>query len=305
MIEGKWTGTMNLTEPQAGTDLAAVRTKATPNGDHYLLKGQKIFITWGDHEMTENIVHLVLARLPDAPEGVKGISLFLVPKYLVNSDGSTGERNDARAVSLEHKMGIHASPTCVMSFGDNDGAVGYLIGEENNGLACMFTMMNRARLAVGTTGIQALDLMGRKLMRDKGAGLSDLLSELTDFNAELQTQDNDVFTSIKTQFDTALNVATETKDWVLENAKDDPNILGAVGVNMMMMLGTTLGGWLITKSAIAAQSQLNQGSTDIFYQNKITTAQFYAEQILPRSQAYAAAVTSGHESVMGISTESF
>ncbi|MCL4112377.1 UNVERIFIED_CONTAM: hypothetical protein GTU68_007215 [Idotea baltica] len=305
MIEGKWTGTMNLTEPQAGTDLAAVRTKATSNGDHYLIKGQKIFITWGDHEMTENIIHLVLARLPDAPDGVKGISLFLVPKYLVNSDGSIGERNDARAVSLEHKMGIHASPTCVMSFGDNDGAIGYLVGEENNGLACMFTMMNRARLAVGTTGIQSLDLMGRKLMRDKGAGLYDLLSELKEFNAELQTQDNAVFASMIKQFDIALIAATDTTDWVLANAKNDPNILGAAGVNMMMMLGTTLGGWLLAKSAIVAQKHVDQGTTDDFYHNKITTAQFYAEQILPRSVAYASAVISGHESVMGISTESF
>ena len=153
MISGEWTGTMNLTEPQAGSDLAAVRTKAEPNGDHYLITGQKIFITWGDHDMTENIVHLVLARLPDAPAGVKGISLFLVPKYLVNENGSLGERNDVYAVSLEHKLGIHASPTCVMSFGDNGGAVGYLVGEPNRGLACMFTMMNHARLTVGMQGV--------------------------------------------------------------------------------------------------------------------------------------------------------
>ena len=153
LISGEWTGTMNLTEPQAGTDLAAITCKAEPAGDHYLITGQKIFITWGDHDMTDNIVHLVLARLPDAPAGVKGISLFLVPKYLVNSDGSLGQRNDAYAVSLEHKLGIHASPTCVMSFGDGDGAVGYLVGEANNGLACMFTMMNHARLTVGLQGV--------------------------------------------------------------------------------------------------------------------------------------------------------
>lgn len=449
MIEGKWTGTMNLTEPQAGTDLAAVRTKATPDGEHYRIKGQKIFITWGDHEMTENIIHLVLARLPDAPEGVKGISLFLVPKYLVKADGSLGERNDAKAVSLEHKMGINASPTCVMSFGDNEGAVGYLIGEENNGLACMFTMMNRARLAVGveglgisegayqiavayakdrkqgyaaghegrvaiiqhpdvrrmlmqmrafteasralsyvaaatddhahhsadetlrkhqqaridllipivkgwcteiaqevtslavqihggmgfieetgiaqymrdarilpiyegTTGIQSLDLMGRKLMRDKGAALNDLLGELKVFNDELQTQDDATFKSIKVQFNTALNAATEATDWILGNAKNDPNITGAVGVNMLMMMGTTLGGWMLAKSAVIAQQHLDNGdngnnsdSDKAFYLNKITVAQFYAEQILPRSLAYSISVKAGHEAVMGLSVDAF
>jgi len=442
MIEGKWTGTMNLTEPQAGTDLAAVRTKATPDGDHYRIKGQKIFITWGDHEMTENIVHLVLARLPGAPEGVKGISLFLVPKYLVNNDGSIGERNDAKAVSLEHKMGINASPTCVMSFGDDEGAVGYIVGEENNGLACMFTMMNRARLAVGmeglgvsegayqvavayakdrkqgyaaghegrvaiiehpdvrrmlmqmrafteasralsyvaaatddhahnspdenvrtkqkaridllipivkgwcteiaqevtslsvqvhggmgfieetgvaqymrdarilpiyegTTGIQALDLMGRKLMRDKGAGMHDLLAELNAFNADLQAQDDTTFGTIKTQFKAALNAAIDATDWVLVNAKNDPSVTGAAGVNMMMMMGTTLGGWMLAKGAMVAQKHLDEGSSDEFYSNKIATAVFYAEQILPRSLAYATSVTSGHEAVMAISSESF
>ncbi|MGK0271253.1 MAG: alkylation response protein AidB-like acyl-CoA dehydrogenase [Cocleimonas sp.] len=442
MIAGKWTGTMNLTEPQAGSDLAAVRTKATPDGDSYRIKGQKIYITWGDHEMTENIIHLVLARLPDAPEGVKGISLFLVPKYLLNEDGSIGERNDAKPVSLEHKMGINASPTCVMSFGDNDGAIGYLVGEENNGLACMFTMMNLARLAVGmegiglsegayqvavayakerkqgfapghegrvaiiehadvrrmlmqmrafteasralgytaaaahdhahnspdeavrakqqkridllipitkgwcteiaqevssiavqvhggmgfieetgvaqymrdarilpiyegTTGIQALDLMGRKLMRDSGEGMIDLLEELKAFNTELQNQDDATFASIKTQFNTALNAAMESTEWVLTNAKSDPNLAGAVGVNMLMMMGTTLGGYLLAKGAVAAQKHISSGSDNEFYNNKISVATFYAEQILPRSLAYATSVKAGHKAVMSLSTDSF
>ncbi|MFN7918427.1 MAG: acyl-CoA dehydrogenase family protein, partial [Vicinamibacterales bacterium] len=149
MVSGQWAGTMCLTEPQAGSDLSSLTTRAEPKGDLYLISGQKIFITWGDHPMTENIVHLVLARLPDAPPGTKGISLFAVPKFKVNSDGSLGARNDNRPVSVEHKMGIHASPTCVLSFGDHGGAEGYLIGKPNEGLAAMFVMMNYMRLGVG------------------------------------------------------------------------------------------------------------------------------------------------------------
>ena len=153
LISGAWSGTMNLTEPQAGSDLSAVKTKAILNGDHYLISGQKIYITWGDHGCADNIIHLVLARRPDAPEGNQGISLFLVPKFLVNADGSLGERNDVKPVGVEHKLGIHSSPTCTLAFGDNGGAVGYLVGEENKGLQCMFTMMNNARLSVGHQGV--------------------------------------------------------------------------------------------------------------------------------------------------------
>ncbi|TDN61518.1 acyl-CoA dehydrogenase [Paraburkholderia sp. BL10I2N1] len=158
LISGEWTGTMNLTEPQAGSDLALVRTRAEPQGDgSYRLFGTKIFITWGEHDMAENIVHLVLARTPDAPEGVKGISLFIVPKFIVNEDGTAGERNDVHCVSIEHKLGIKASPTAVLQFGDHGGAVGHLIGEENRGLEYMFIMMNAARFAVGMQGVGVSD----------------------------------------------------------------------------------------------------------------------------------------------------
>jgi 3-(methylthio)propanoyl-CoA dehydrogenase len=153
MVSGAWTGTMNLTEPQAGSDVGALRTRAVAENGHYRIKGQKIFITYGEHDLTDNIVHMVLARTPDAPPGTRGISLFIVPKFLLGPDGGPKERNDLRCVSLEDKLGIHASPTAVMAYGDSEGAIGYLVGEENRGLEYMFTMMNNARLNVGLQGV--------------------------------------------------------------------------------------------------------------------------------------------------------
>src|SRR3954470_21939401 len=154
LVSGEWMGTMQLTEPQAGSDVGALRTRAERAADgSYRISGQKIFITYGEHDLTDNIIHMVLARLPDAPAGTRGISLFLVPKFLLNANGSIGPRNDVRAHSIEHKLGIHGSPTCTMVFGDGGGATGYLIGEENRGMACMFTMMTQARLSVGLQGV--------------------------------------------------------------------------------------------------------------------------------------------------------
>ena len=166
MISGEWTGTMNLTEPQAGSDLSMVRSRAVPQADGtYKIFGTKIFITYGEHDMAKNIIHLVLARTPDAPEGVKGISLFVVPKFLVNADGSLGERNDVHCVSIEHKLGIKASPTAVLQFGDHGGAIGYLVGEENRGLEYMFVMMNAARFAVGMQGIAVAERAYQKAVQ--------------------------------------------------------------------------------------------------------------------------------------------
>jgi len=166
MISGEWTGTMNLTEPQAGSDLSMVRSRAVPQADGtYKIFGTKIFITYGEHDMAKNIIHLVLARTPDAPEGVKGISLFVVPKFLVNADGSLGERNDVQCVSIEHKLGIKASPTAVLQFGDHGGAIGYLVGEENRGLEYMFVMMNAARFAVGMQGIAVAERAYQKAVQ--------------------------------------------------------------------------------------------------------------------------------------------
>jgi alkylation response protein AidB-like acyl-CoA dehydrogenase len=165
LVSGEWMGTMQLTEPQAGSDVGALRTRAERAGDGtYRIKGQKIFVTFGEHDFTENIIHFVLARLPDAPPGTRGISLFLVPKFLLQADGSLGARNDVRAHSVEHKLGIHGSPTCTMVFGDAGGATGFLIGEENAGMSCMFTMMNRARLAVGLQGVGIAECATQKAL---------------------------------------------------------------------------------------------------------------------------------------------
>ncbi len=177
LVSGEWMGTMQLTEPQAGSDVGALRTRAERAGDGtYRLKGQKIFITYGEHDFTDNIIHFVLARLPDAPPGTRGISLFLVPKFLLKPDGSLGERNDIRAHSVEHKLGIHGSPTCTMILGDNAGAIGFLIGQENGGMAAMFTMMNRARLAVGLQGVGVAECATQKAIayaRERRQGRAD------------------------------------------------------------------------------------------------------------------------------------
>ena len=193
LISGEWSGTMNLTEPQAGSDVGALRTTATPRGDGtWSIKGTKIFITWGEHDLSGNVIHLVLARTPGAPAGTRGISLFLVPKYHVNADGSLGARNDLRCAGLEHKLGIMASPTCVMSFGDNDACIGELVGHENEGIKAMFTMMNSARINVGSQGVQIAERafqQARAYARDRiqatRAGSPDKTPvPITDFNSE-------------------------------------------------------------------------------------------------------------------------
>ncbi len=444
LVTGEWTGTMNLTEPQAGSDLSAVRTSAVPRGDHYRLYGQKIFITWGDHDMTENVVHLVLARTPDAPEGVQGISLFLVPKILVNADGSLGERNDVRCVSVEHKMGIHASPTCVMSFGDKEGAIGFLIGRENKGLAHMFTMMNEARQKVGiqglgiaerayqqardyakeriqgrpvghksgervaiihhpdvrrmlmsmksqieamrafayvmaadmdfarkhpdpaererrqarvsllipvlkgwcselgveiastgvqihggmgyveetgacqylrdsriapiyegTTGIQAADLIGRKLALDQGEAMTDLIREMRAIGGKLGASGRQELNAIREALTAAVDALQLATRWVSEMVSRDPQAAMAASVNYLMLVGYVCGGWQMARAALACRSERPAPEDLDFHRQKLATARFYADQILPKVDALLKAVTSGASTAMVVAEEQF
>ena len=442
MIAGKWTGTMNLTEPQAGSDLAAIRSRAEPQGDGtYRIFGQKIFITYGDHDMAENTVHLVLARTPDAPEGVKGISLFVVPKFLVNPDGTLGARNDAWCVSIEHKLGIHASPTCVMAFGDNGGAIGTLIGQENAGLKYMFIMMNAARFAVGleglalgerayqqalayarervqgraiegssgpvaivrhpdvrrmlmlmksqieamralsytvaaahdaaarhpdeserkrnqayvdlmipvvkgwltetgnelaylgvqvhggmgfieetgaaqhlrdarittiyegTTGIQANDLIGRKIAREGGATLQGVIAMMRQTDAELGRQGGAEFAAIRAALDQGIAAVALAAEYIVANYAGDIRGVSVGAVPFLKLLGIVSGGWQMARAALAAQAKIAGGEADPFYPAKILTARFYADHVLSAAPGLAHAVVNGGAGTMALAEE--
>jgi alkylation response protein AidB-like acyl-CoA dehydrogenase len=444
LVSGEWTGTMNLTEPQAGSDLSAVRTRAVPEGDHYRIFGQKIFITWGDHDMAGNVIHLVLARLPDAPEGTRGISLFLVPKFLVGADGAPGARNDVACASIEHKLGIHASPTCVMSFGDGAGAIGYLVGRENQGLAHMFTMMNEARQKVGvqglgiaerayqqareyarervqgrltgrkhgdrvtivhhpdvrrmlmtmksqveamrafgyvvaadidlahrhpdeaerrlrqervelltpvlkawctelgveiaslgvqvhggmgyieetgacqhlrdariatiyegTTGIQAGDLVGRKLAADKGAAMRALVAEMRATEVELVRADDTNLAAIAAALGNAIQSLEMATAGVLRDLSANPDAALAASVSYLMLAGYVCGGWQMARAALAAHARLAAGADEGFHRAKLATARFYADQVLPKTSALAAAVLSGASTALALDEAQF
>ena len=439
MVTGEWTGTMNLTESQAGSDLAAIRTQAIPDGDGFRISGQKIFITYGDHDMTDNVIHLVLARTPDTAPGVKGLTLFAVPKRLINADGSVGDRNNVRAVSVEHKLGIHGSPTCVLDF---DNALGYVVGEVSRGIICMFTMMNHARISVGlegvaiserayqqaldyakervqgrapghdgpvtiiehadvrrmlltmkahieamraiayltaahldaayrqpdaearslaqarlelmtpivkgwcteigqnltsiglqvhggmgyveetgaaqhlrdarittiyegTTGIQAADLVGRKILHDSGVALRSLIAEMRQADDELAEQ-GDQLATIRIALREGVDDLTAATDWLLENHERDADIPGAVSNSFLMLIGTLAGGWQMARAAAAAARRIAAGDADkSFYKAKIITARFYAEQIMPVACSYRKAIESGSETIMALSEEQF
>jgi len=445
LVSGKWTGTMNLTEPQAGSDLSAVRTRAVPEADHFRLHGTKIFITWGEHDMAENIIHMVLARTPDAPEGVKGISLFVVPKFLVNKDGSLGKRNDVNCVSIEHKLGIHGSPTCVMAYGDGDGAIGYLVGEENRGLEFMFTMMNFARLEVGiegvaiaerayqhaleyaknrvqgrevgvksgervsiihhpdvrrmlmsmkaqteamralatlasahldkallhedkgeraknqalfdlftpvvkgwcteqsieiaslgvqvhggmgfveetgaaqylrdaritaiyegTTGIQANDLVGRKVAYEKGATIKVVIAEMRAFSEALQKVEHPALAAIRKSLAAGIESLDASTDWLLATYPKDMKAASAGAVPFLKLFGTVAGGWLMARAALIAKGRMDRKEGDFeFYRAKVGTARFYADHILPLAQAYRHEIVHGADSVLALEEAQF
>ena len=441
LVAGQWSGSMCLTEPQAGSDLSSLTTRAEPHGDHYLVTGRKIFITWGDHPMAENIIHLVLARLPDAPAGTKGISLFVVPKYKLNPDGSSGEPNDVIPVSVEHKLGIHASPTCVLAFGDKGGSVGYLVGRPNEGLAAMFTMMNYMRLGVGaqgvglaersyqmsvsyarervqgrapgekgrvaiirhpdvrrmlllmrsltqasraicyytascldrsahgteaesvarwqaradlmtpiakawcteaaqettslgiqvhggmgyveetgiaqfyrdariasiyegTNGIQAVDLVGRKLLRDGGTTVSAFVTDMRGVDAPLANA-GEGFAVVRQALSRALDELVQCSTYLLTAERKDPELAGAAAFDYMMLIGTVIGGWQLARGALAALEQVAAGGDKAFLETQVVLAKFYAEHVLPRCTAYAAAVRAGSGSTMALAAENF
>jgi alkylation response protein AidB-like acyl-CoA dehydrogenase len=437
MVAGQWTGTMNLTEPQAGSDLALVRSKAVREADHYRISGQKIFITYGEHDLAENIVHLVLARTPDAPEGVKGISLFIVPKFMVKPDGSLGERNGAKCASIEHKLGIHASPTAVMVY---ENAIGYLVGEENKGLSYMFIMMNAARFSVGlegvsiaerafqralayarermqgrdlagggtvpiirhpdvrrmlmlmksqteaaralayvvaaaldaaarhpdakmrqhnqafadlmipvvkgwstetgievaslgiqvhggmgfieetgaaqhlrdarittiyegTTGIQANDLVGRKIAREGGATAKAWLAQLKAFDGELAKSGNADVTAIRAALACGALAVGESVDYIVATAGKDVMSAFAGAVPFLKLLGIVAGGWQMARAALAAEKKL-ASSDRAFYAAKLSTARFYADQVLVQAPALRDTVVKGATAVMAVPEES-
>jgi alkylation response protein AidB-like acyl-CoA dehydrogenase len=445
LTAGEWTGTMNLTEPQAGSDLGAVRTKAIPEDNHYRISGQKIFITYGDHDLTENIIHMVLARIPDAPAGVKGISMFIVPKYTVDEDGKLQERNDVRCVSIEHKLGINASPTAMLAFGDQGGAIGYLVGEKNHGLEHMFTMMNLARLAVGieglaiaerayqqacayakervqgralhakkgeratiihhpdvrrmlmtmksqieamrsvayvtsaafdqslrqpeagerlrahelvdlltpvvkgwctelaveiasvgvqvhggmgyieetgasqhlrdarittiyegTTGIQANDLVGRKVIRNRGVAVRELIDTMKDSASELASVSNRGVNDIRNALVDGIETVSEATDWLLASHERDPQLPAAASVPYLRLLGTVVGGWQMARAALAAQRKLDGESGDAkFYKAKLATARFYAEHTMPQAGALLQVITRGSEATLALDEDQF
>ncbi|MGZ3520816.1 MAG: acyl-CoA dehydrogenase [Vulcanimicrobiaceae bacterium] len=446
LVSGRWTGTMCLTEPQAGSDLAAVRTKAVPDGDHYRITGSKIFITFGEHDLSENIVHLVLARLPDAPEGTKGISMFIVPKFLVNDDGTIGERNDVVCAGIEHKLGINGNPTCTMNYGDKGrGAVGYLVGEPNRGLEYMFIMMNAARFSVGvqglavadrayqsaleyakervqsrdaasrdpkavriiehpdvrrmlmsmkaqieamralsyvtaasldlahkhpdekvrkeskafielmipvvkgwctetaqdvcstalqvfggmgyaeetgiaqqyrdvrittiyegTTGIQALDLVGRKLIRDMGATATTVIKKMQAFAQELEQSDDASVKAIAEAFGKGVATLAEVSQWIGMNAMGDLRKAFACSVPYLKLWGIVAGGWQMARAAQIAAKKIAAGDTDKeFYQAKLQTAKFYATHVLSQGAWLKRQIIDGAGDVMTLPEAAF
>ena len=338
LISGEWTGTMNLTEPQAGSDVGALATMATPSGDGtWRIRGSKIFITWGEHELAADIIHLVLARTPGSPAGTRGISLFVVPKFLPDFEGRPNRkiRNDLKCVSIEHKLGIHASPTCTMSFGDEGKCIGWLVGEVNGGMRAMFAMMNQARLNVGlegvaiaerayqgalgiqvfggmgfieetgaaqhwrdsriapiyegTNGIQALDLVGRKLKLDHGVHWRRLLDDMTAF-AEAPAPGD--LSTLRCQLRQPIALLREATTRMVEASAIEA---ASVATPYLRMFGIVLAAYLLSQQAASAETRLAAGASDAdFLLAKIATARFFSEEILPHAVAAYSPVMRGN-----------
>src|SRR5438445_492714 len=334
MVAGQWTGTMNLTEPQCGTDLGLLRTKAVKQADgSYKITGTKIFISAGEHDLAENIIHLVLARIEGAPSGIKGVSLFVVPKVLVNADGSLGARNGVSCGSIEHKMGIHGNSTCVMNF---DNATGWLIGEENKGMQGMFVMMNEARLGVavqaqqiygghgyiaeqgmeqfvrdariamiyeGANGIQALDLVGRKLPRDGGRAVMSFFSEVMAFAKDHGAEE--AMKPYVAPVSTALGHLQQATTWLMQNAMAKPDNAGAAATDYLHLFGFVTLGYMWAKIAKVALDKIAGGAATPYLTTKLVTGRFFMERMLPETAVRLSRIQTGCATTMELPAEAF
>ncbi|MCL4141528.1 UNVERIFIED_CONTAM: hypothetical protein GTU68_067188 [Idotea baltica] len=303
MATGEWSGTMNLTEPHCGTDLGLMRTKAEPQADGtYKLSGQKIWISAGEHELSKNIIHLVLAKIPGGPDGVKGISLFIVPKFLINEDGSLGARNSVSCGGLEEKMGIHGNSTCVIN---HDGSTGYLIGEMHKGMRAMFTMMNEARLGEGTNGVQALDLVGRKLGLNGGKTVMAFFDMIKAYIAENKGDE-----AFEADFLSPLKAASKDLQaagmYFMQNGMKNPNNALSGSYDFMHMMGHVCLGLMWAKMGKASIEALAAGNTDTdFHEAKIATGRYYMARQLPATSMHLARINTGADTVMALDAASF
>ncbi|MCL4113468.1 UNVERIFIED_CONTAM: hypothetical protein GTU68_062439 [Idotea baltica] len=302
MADLEWTGTMNLTESHCGTDLGLMRTKAVPQDDgSYKISGQKIFISAGDHDLSDNVIHLVLAKIPGGPDGIKGVSLFIVPKFMVDDDGNIGERNGVSVGNIEEKMGIHGNATCVMNY---DDATGYLLGEENKGMRAMFTMMNEARLGEGANGVQALDLVGRKMAQDGGKHVMAYFDMIKTFISE--NKDNEELADFLNPLKDASKDLQEVMMYFMQHGMKDPNSALAGSTDALHLFGHVSLGLMWAQMAKAALAGIASGEGDQdFYKNKIVTGKYYMTRVLPAVKMHKARAMAGAESMMALDADHF
>ncbi|MCL4138447.1 UNVERIFIED_CONTAM: hypothetical protein GTU68_045265, partial [Idotea baltica] len=304
MVSCEWTGTMNLTEPHCGTDLGLMRTRAEPQDDgSYKISGQKIFISAGEHDMAGNIVHLVLAKITGGPEGIKGVSLFIVPKFMVNEDGSLGARNGVACGNIEEKMGIHGNSTCVMNY---DEATGYLLGEEHKGMRAMFTMMNEARLGVGANGVQALDLVGRKLAQDGGKHVMAFFDMVKGYIKENSGQNDDFDRDYLEPLKAASKDLQAAGMYFMQNGMKNPNNALAGSTDFMHMFGHVCLGLMWAQMGKASLDALASGTSDAtFHKTKLATGRYYMARRLPATAMHLTRIQSGADTVMALEAANF